>query len=73
VGGIVPPWADAELLAAVDALPDVKIGARSFDWTPDRNAALLAGWERKRKIDVAAAIGCNYTTAKKQYEKLMRE
>ena len=70
VGGVIPPWADSDLLAAVAALPNVKIGAHAFDWTPERNAALLAGWPCKRKIDVAAAIGCNYTTAKKQWEKL---
>lgn len=66
-----PPWADSDLLAAIDALPARK-KKPGVAWSPAMDAALLAGWPVKRQVDVARVIGVSPDTARKRYEELTR-
>lgn len=61
-----------ELLARLEALPDRKGGAKGFDWTPELDAILLAGWQCKLQTDMAKLIGCCEETCRKHYRELTK-
>ena len=60
----------SDLMAAIMALTPTRIGAPAKVWTPEMDAALLAGWTTRRKSDVAKLIGCSIDTARKRFEEL---
>ena len=61
----------ADLLAAINALPDRKpTTAKGYPWTPEQDEALLAGWGKKPMPLVAKVIGVGIKTARKRYREL---
>ena len=66
---VIPP----ALLAALDALPDPMRGPKGYQWTAGEDAALLEYWPRKRKADVAKALGIAQGACLKRYKELTDE
>ena len=63
----------AELRAALDAVPDRKIGSKLRKWTEAEDAALLEYWPLKNHTLLAKAIGVSEKTALNRYRELTRE
>lgn len=63
---------DGDLLEAINALPDRAHCAPGggYPWTPEKDAALLAGWNKKPQEMVCKIIRCGVRTARKRYKEL---
>lgn len=61
---------DKTLLEKMEALPDRVGHMKGRTWTPEEDAALLAGWPVKRHDDVARMLGVSRNTAQRRYEEL---
>ena len=59
-----------DLLAKLEALPELRYGAPPFDWTKEKDAALLRYWPTRRNREVARVLGCCIDTARNRYRKL---
>ena len=62
---------DGDLLDAINALPDKRSWSEGYHWTPEKDAALLAGWGRKPANLICKVIGCGEKTARKRYRELI--
>lgn len=47
--------------------------SRKYHWTPTKDQYLLKYWPTRNKRDIAAAFGCDETTARNRYNELTRE
>lgn len=61
---------DSSLLDAINALPEKRGWPNGKPWTPDMDAALLAGWGKKPCHLVAKVLGVAEKTARKRYMEL---
>jgi len=59
-----------DLLDAINSLPDRAHCAAGYPWTPEKDAALLAGWNKKPQEMVCKVLGCGTHTARKRYKEL---
>jgi len=66
---------DGSLLDAINALPDRAHCAPDggYPWTPEKDEALLAGWNKKPQYLIAKILGCTPRTARKRYLELTNE
>ena len=60
-----------DLLDAINSLPDrAHCVPGGYPWTPEKDAALMAGWNIKPQRMVARVLGCTERTARKRYREL---
>ena len=60
---------DEATLKALEALPDSRPN-RKAEFTPMQDAMLLRYWARKRKADVARAVGYSENVCRERYHEL---
>jgi hypothetical protein len=69
----IMPWADSELRAALELLPNSKVGGVEKPWSSEQDELLLYYWPIKRKSDVAKLLGRGENACRSRYELLLKE
>ena len=64
------PESKSKLLAALDALPEKRIGGHRRAFTPDEDAALLKYHSIRMWDDLAEAFGCSENTLRRRLREL---
>ncbi len=61
---------DTEIARLLAEIPDRRVGAQRKVFTPQQDALILAGYERKDRKALAAAVGCHEGTLLRRYREL---
>jgi hypothetical protein len=69
----IMPWADSELRAALESLPNSKVGGIEKPWSAEQDELLLYYWPIKRKDDVAKLLAHGLHACRARYELLLKE
>lgn len=62
-----------EMIAAMEAEPDVNTGPAKMQWTKEMDDFLLRFWTSKGQDKVSKALGTSCNTARERYRYLIKE